>query len=117
MTQSIAIDPDDYDLFLDGNSNLAMVSGVDAIAQNTATAMRALKNEMQYAMQDGMPMFATAFNTYNPIAFEAAARKVIGKVDGVTGITSFAVTRVKNQLVYAANVTTIFGTTTVQGAI
>lgn len=116
MVQSIAIDANG-DTFLDGNNNLAMVSGADAVGQNCVTAMRAQKGEMQYAMQNGMPMAATAFETYNPVAFEAAGRKVLLAVVGVVKVTSFNVQRVQNQLQYAATIKTIYGPTTIAGTV
>lgn len=115
MTQSFAITADTRDMYKDGGKNLVMVSGVDAIAQNCSTAMRAQKGEMQYNMQGGMPMMATAFNQYDPIAFEAAARKVLRGVDGVTGIAAFNVTRSTNTLNYTATVNTIFGSVQISG--
>lgn len=116
MVQSLAID-ENGDLFTDGNNNLGMVSGADAVGQNCVTAMRAQRGEMQYAMQDGMPTAATAFDRYNPIAFEAAARKVIRAVAGVTNITAFNVARVGNNLNYTATIQTIYGQTTITGTL
>lgn len=113
MVQSIAID-DNGDMFLDGNSNLGMVSGADAVGQNCVTAMRAQKGEMQYALQSGMPTMATAFDRYDPIAFEAAARKVIRAVVGVVSVTAFSVVQVGNELQYAATIQTIYGSTAIE---
>ncbi|AAT37773.1 gp09 [Burkholderia phage BcepB1A] len=104
------------DTYLDGNGNITVLTGADAVGQNCVTAMRAQRAEMQYAMQDGMPMAATAFDSYNPVAFEAAARRVIKKVQGVTAITSFTVKRIENTLNYSATIQTIYGQTTIQGS-
>lgn len=116
MTFTFAIN-ENGDTYLDGNGNIATLTGAEAVGQNCVTAMRAQRGEMQYAMQDGMPTAATAFDTYNPIAFEAAARAVIKKVQGVISITSFTVKRVENTLNYAATIQTIFGQTTIQGSL
>jgi hypothetical protein len=116
MVQSIAID-DDGDMYLDGSNNLVMVTGIDAIAQNSVTAMRAQRNEMQYAMTSGMPTAATAFDNFDPIAFEAAARKVLLAVTGVLSVTSFTVGATDNKLQYAATLNTESGPTTIQGIV
>lgn len=116
MVQSVAINANG-DTYLDASGNLAMVSGVGAVSQNCVTAMRAVKGEMQYNLTGGMPYAATAFNTYNPIAFEAAARKIIGAVTGVTAVTSFAVTKVGGALQYSASIQTIYGPATVTGSV
>jgi hypothetical protein len=79
--------------------------------------MRAQKNEMQYDMTGGMPMAATAFDTYDPIAFEAAARKVLRGVAGVTGVAAFAVTQSNGALQYGAELNTIYDTVIVQGLV
>src|SRR5579859_8189476 len=99
MTFTFAIN-ENGDTYLDTNGNIATLTGAPAVGQNCVTAMRAQRNEMQYAMTDGMPTAATAFDTYNPIAFEASARAVIKKVEGVKSITAFTVRAVQNSLQY-----------------
>jgi hypothetical protein len=116
MAQSFAID-DKGDMYLTGSNDLAMVSGAAAVAQNCVTAMRAQKYEMQYAMQEGVPTAATAFEKYNPVAFEASARKVLKAVPGVVSVTAFSVKRVQNTLNYDATIQTIYGTTTIQSVL
>lgn len=116
MVQSVAINANG-DMYRDSTGNIAMVSGADAVGQNCITAMRAVKGEMEYDQTGGMPYAATAFQTYNPIAFEAAARKVLGAVTGVTAVTSFTVTKTGNDLVYAASISTIYGPTTITGSV
>lgn len=116
MVQSVAINANG-DLFLDGNGNVAMVSGIDAVAQNCLTAMRAQQGEMQYDLTSGMPMAATAFNTLNPVAFAAAGRKVLAGVDGVTQVTSFVVTQNGTALDYTATIQTIYGPTTISSIV
>ena len=116
MVQSIAINANG-DMYLDGSGNIAMVSGADAVGQNCVTAMRAVKGEMEYDLTGGMPYAATAFQTYNPIAFEASARKIIGAVTGVTAVTAFVVNKLQNTLQYTASIQTIYGPTTITGTV
>ena len=105
---SIAITMDN-DLFLDARGNLAFVTGAQAIAQDTRTAMSAMLGEMQYAIESGMPMRSTAFDRYNPAQFEAAARAVILAVPGVVSIDEFRATMNGNTLDYTAQISTIEG--------
>lgn len=116
MTQTFACDPLNYDYYIDPKTgDLAILSGANAVGQDCVTAMRAQRNEMQYAMDKGMPTRATVFNGYNKPTFEAAARKVIKGVSGVVGITAFSVSVASNKLSYAATIETVYGTTYING--
>jgi len=112
--RSLAIDSNN-DIVLGADKNLALVSGPDAIAQNCTTAVQALQNEMMYAMQNGMPMFQTAWDNFNPYQFEAAARNTLAAVEGVLSVQSFALTSANNALSYTAQITTTFGPLTING--
>lgn len=113
MAQTIAIDANG-DMFLTGG-NVTMLTNADAIGQDCITAMRAQLGEMQYAMQSGMPYFKTAFNTFTPIAFASAGKKVIRAVQGVVDVTQFNVQLIDNVLNYTATIETIFGQTFING--
>lgn len=115
MTQTFAIDPVNGDMVRGADGNLTILSGLDAVLQNCSTAMRAQRNEMIYAQQDGMPMRATAFDQYLPKQFAAAGRVTLAAVDGVVKVQSFTVTSVNNTLRYAAVVKTIYGTGPLNG--
>lgn len=95
--------------------NITMKRNADAVAQDTVTAMRTLRGEMQYETQGGMPYFQTAFNKYKPRAFEAAARGVISQVPGVVRVTEFAVALTNDELQYSATIETIYGTVFING--
>lgn len=110
--RSLATDTNN-DITLGADKNLALVSGVAAIEQNCKTAIQALQNEMMYAMQSGMPMFETAWNTFNPYQFEAAARNVLTGVQGVLSVQSFSLSSAGGTLSYAAQINTTFGPLTV----
>ena len=71
---------------------------------------------MIYAADSGMPTMATAFNTFNPKQFEAAARTIILATPDVTAVQSFTMYRDGNVLNYAAAITTIYGQATISGA-
>lgn len=113
MAQTIAINANG-DMYLTGG-NVTLLSGADAVGQDCVTAMRTVIGEMQYEIQNGMPYFQTAFNRYDPFAFEAAARGVIGAVVGVDSITAFTVQVIGNALTYTATIETIYGPTFING--
>lgn len=106
---SIAIDTANNDLVLDTSGNLKLVAGIEAISQNTRTAMGAQRGEMQYAVDSGMPMRMTAFDRYNPVQFEAAARAVLLEVEGVQSVDEFRATNNSGTLSYSATIKTTEG--------
>lgn len=114
MALTIAIDDTNYDIVTFGG-NIKMLTGADAVGQNCVTAMRSVLGEMQYAKLSGMPYFQVAFNNFNPVAFEASARRVIGVVEGVNKIEQFSVAVTDNVLRYVAVIETIYGQTTING--
>lgn len=113
-TLSIAID-ENNDIYMAPNGNLATVTDLDAVGQNCITAMQAQRGEMMYQVDDGMPSQVVAFDTFNPVQFEAAARTILLNVAGVTEVTAFSVTQVDDAIVYTATILTIYGTTQING--
>ena len=100
------------------NGRLVSKSGQDAIAQNCKTAMQARRNEMQYAFDQGVPYFETAFTgSPNMLAFEAAARTTLKRVAGVLEVVSFAASIASGTLVYTATIRTIYGVTALNGNV
>lgn len=114
MTQSMTINSN-RDIYMGADKKIAFVTGKAACAQNSATAIRAQLGEMIYATGDGMPMQSTAFDKYDPIGFEMAARAILLKVTDVLDVISFSVTRQNNSLVYSATLSTIYGEVVVNG--
>ncbi len=111
MTQSFATNSTN-DLFLDASGNLAFVSGIYAAEQNCKTAMLMLQGEAMYAKQSGMPYQTTAWDNYQPILFEAAARNVLLAVQDVVEVIAFDQSLIDNVLRYEATIRTIYGTVT-----
>lgn len=114
MTQTFATDPTN-DIVLDRSGRLMMLNGADAVGANCKTAIQAQRGEMMFAADKGMPTFATAWNGYRPVQFEAAARAIIRAVPGVVSVDSFVARRVGEVLGYTAVIRTIYGGTTVNG--
>lgn len=97
--------------FLRGpDGNLVILDGLPAVMQNCETAMYTKLGEMRFALDKGMPFAQTVWDNYNPMAFEAAARKTLLAVAGVNSVTGFKVVRTGNTLAYAATIATIYGT-------
>lgn len=105
------------DPFIDPETgDMAIVTGAAAVGQLSKSRMEAQRNEMKYAKDQGMPMFQTAFNQFNPSQFEAAARTIILGTTDVTGIQSFSMSSVDGVLSYTAVMTTVYDeTTTITG--
>ena len=104
------------DTYIDpATGDQAILTGADAVAQLCKSRIEAQRGEMVYATDQGMPMRSTAFDTFNPHQFEAAARTIILGTQHVTGIESFSMYRDGNTLNYSAVITTAFGSTTVGG--
>lgn len=115
MTRTLAHSLETMDLVLDREGNIAIVSDLEAVAANCQTAVQAQRGEMMFEADKGMPTFATAWNDYNPVQFEAAARTIIQAVPGVLSVGSFAILRVGEALRYTAVIRTVYGETQVNG--
>ncbi|ABS48561.1 MULTISPECIES: hypothetical protein [Yersinia pseudotuberculosis complex] len=101
---------DKHRLYLDAAGNLAVVTNLAACLQNCKTAMLAQRNEMIYAMDEGIPYRETLWDQYRPAQFEAAARTAIKAITGVKQITSFSIARAGNDFYYSATIKTEWGT-------
>jgi hypothetical protein len=114
MTQTLASDANN-DLILDRIGRVLMLNGADAVAANCRSAVQAQRGEMMFAADKGMPTFATAWNRYRPVQFEAAARAIIRAVPGVVSVVSFTARRQGEILGYTAVIQTIYGEAVVNG--
>lgn len=104
------------DICLDSNGNIYTVS--DTTNENGRMAalticeqvMKALRGEMIYSQQRGMPNFETVWSGRpNLSQFEIAARELLGSLDFVTGIISFDATILNNILSYTVVIDTVYG--------
>lgn len=114
MTQTLATGVNN-DLVRHRDGNVSVLTGVAAVADLCKTAVQAQLGEMMYAADKGMPTFATAWNDYNPVQFEAAARVIIQNVVDVLGVESFTVSRQGEALRYTAVIRTVYGEAVVNG--
>lgn len=114
MTRTFLHDPRN-DLYLDSDGNIAIGTALAAVAANCKTAMQAQLGEMMFAADKGMPTLATAWDSYNPVQFEAAGRTILRSVPDVLEVVSFVVERATGVLRYTASIRTTFGETVVNG--
>lgn len=105
------------DLFIGDDGNVAFLTDVTgnpvATALLTKSRVESQRGEMMYAKDQGMPTRATAWDTFNPKQFEAAARSIITATPNVTGVSSFTLSQNPqnaNELDYDAQINTTFGT-------
>lgn len=111
MTQTLAIFPGTNDIYRARDGNLAVATGLDAVAALCKNAMQAQRGEMVLAADQGMPTFDTAWNVYNPVQFEAAARVTLQAVTDVLSVENFSLVRQGEVLSYTATIRTIYGET------
>ena len=114
MTQSLALN-ENRDIYMGSDKNLAIVTGKAACAQNSVTAVSAQLGEMIYATGDGMPMQQTAFDRYDPVGFEMAARTILLKVTDVLDVVALTVEQQDSAVVYTATLATIYGEIVING--
>jgi len=105
------------DMYRGADGNIAFVSDILATAQLCKSRIEAQRGEMIYAMDQGMPTRSTMWDQYNPIAFSAFAQEILLATPGVVSVTSFDMQQADNTLSYTANIVTIYGQTTIQGAL
>jgi len=112
MTQTIA-ENENRDMFKGDDGNIAFFTGINCTAQLCKSRVESQRGEMIYAKDQGMPTRATAWDQFNPKAFQAAARTIMVNTPDVTQVTSFAMQKVNNDLQYQATIQTDDGNTAV----
>lgn len=114
------------DWFLDDAGNIAVATGIVAIALDCKAAMETRSDSPDPAVTGGecvldttlgLPMFGTVWQSWKPAQFIAAARKVLRGVTGVTGVDTFNVTRGGGVMRYTAEIQTTYGPATVTNGV
>jgi len=104
------------DIFIGGDGNLAIYSGIDAVLYACATASKAQLGEMVLAIKQGIPNFQTIWvGTPNYPLWTSYLRKTLQGVLGVKEVKSIELFRVENTLKYTATIVTQFGTGVING--
>lgn len=115
MTQTFAADANN-DLYIDGDGLLAIKTGIYAVLENCAHAVKAMRGEMVLAVDSGMPNFQVLWvGAANIPQYEAALRSTILAVQGVQSIESLTIQARNNVLEYVATIKTIYGEGAING--
>lgn len=113
--KTLAVDANN-DLYVGADGALAVVSGLTAVLQAAQQAAQTQLGEMIYAVDEGIPNFAAVWNGAPNVAqFEAALRRTLSAVEGVTGVSDLITTVRANTLSYSATITTIYGAGAING--
>lgn len=98
------------DLYIGPDGSLAMATGLEAVMQAAQQAAQTQLGEMMYAVDEGVPNFASIWNgAANVSQFEAYLRRTLLAVDHVTGISDLTIAVGGNKLSYTATIETDYG--------
>lgn len=115
MTTVIAIDSNN-DIYMDSTNNLALATGVTAVAQAAQTASLAQLGEMVLFTTQGMPSFQSIFvGEPNYGLYQAALVSAIQAINGVVTVNSIDISVQSGVMSYVAEIETIYGTMVVTG--
>lgn len=114
--QSIALNAAN-DIFIGPDGNLAFVTGVDAVKQDCACALKAQLGEMIYNTTAGMPTFDDIWQSQNFVKWEAAAITTLNAIAGVTQVVSFTISVLADAFSYVAVIQTVYSRATISGTI
>ncbi|OYW80363.1 MAG: hypothetical protein B7Z19_03115 [Polynucleobacter sp. 32-46-5] len=115
MTQTFATNANN-DIYIGGDGNLAIASGIQGVLQACATASKAQLGEMVLAVKSGIPNFQTVWvGAPNYAVFTAYLRNTLLAVDGVTDVQSLTLNAVNGVLKYTAVIVTKYGTAATSG--
>jgi hypothetical protein len=109
MSRIIAVDANN-DLYIGPDGSLALAYNLQAVMQAAQHAAQTQLGEMLYAVDQGLPNFATVWNGATNISqFEAYLRRVLLAVNHVTGVRDLSIVAVGNTLSYRATIETEYG--------
>lgn len=115
MTKSFAVDSNN-DLVIGQDDKLVMSTGLDAVLQNCAHAAKTILGEMVLQVNEGLPYFeAIWIGAPNFAVWEAAFRRRILAVEGVTGIVSLEIISQAGVMSYVASISTVYGSGVLNG--
>lgn len=115
MTRVFTVDSNN-DLVLASDGNLGISEALEAVLQACEHAAKAQLGEMILATNEGVPNFETVWSgTPNVAQFEAALRRQLLRVQGVTSVAELTAIVANNILSYNATIVTIYGQGTING--
>lgn len=104
-------------MYLTPQGDLAFARGLDGVKQDCEHAMQAQLGEMVLNLTQGIPTMETIWSRWNPIQFEAYARRALLLVPNVRAVTAFQVDRIDGVAVYSATIQVNADTIDISGAI
>ena len=100
------------------DGRIALNEDLQAVLQQCEHAMKTRRGELIYAAQLGPDYINAVFSgAPNVLRFEATARPILNRIDGVVRIESFDTSFSNNILSYTIRIRTRFGTGVVSGGI
>jgi hypothetical protein len=115
MTQTLGVDANN-DLYIGGDGRLVVKTAIQAVLDNCAHAVKAMRGEMVLAVDSGMPNFQVLWvGAANIPQYESALRATITGVEGVQSIESLTIQARNNVLEYVATIKTIYGEGVING--
>jgi hypothetical protein len=96
------------DIYQDANGDIALLSGVAALQQDCVHALQAQLREMVLAYDQGMPTMDDVFQSANLQKYSAVGITTLLAINGVTGVQSFVAQFVDGQMVYEADILTVY---------
>lgn len=115
MPTMFAVD-ENNDLYIGPDGNLSIVTGLDAVLQACAHAVKAQTGEMVLAIGQGVPNFQITWGGIaNYPQFEAIVRSIFLNVPDVIDVLDFQMTKIKDVLKYTALILTNFGQGEISG--
>lgn len=115
MTQTLGIN-NDNDIYLNDSGNIALLSGIEAVADACRTISRAQLGEMVLTASQGIPNFQTVWiGVPNLRLWQSYLKNAIINVDGVQEIKNLEYETKENVLSYIITIKTTFGITQING--
>lgn len=115
MTTQIAVNAAN-DIHVDTLGNLALVYDVDAIKEAAQQAAQSLRDEMQFSVTRGLPLFSTVWTGAPSLAqFNAALRRELLLVTGVTQVRDLESRFDGDRMRYSVTIVTIYGPAVLNG--
>lgn len=116
MVQSFATTTDTNDIFIGGDGNLAVATGVQAVTYACGNAAKAQRGEMIFQINEGIPNFQLLWNgSPNIPQWTSALQAALESVPGVEEVLSINTTRADSVLEYTATILTTFGAAVLNG--
>lgn len=116
MTQTFGTN-DRNDLYLGPDGNITVLRGLPAVEAACATATEAQLGEMALAVNSGIPNFQEIWSgTPDYGIWQSFIQNTLENVDGVVRVTSLTLSIQNNTASYQAQITTEFGSTTINGS-